>query len=183
VRYVQQPMGGIKRLSVAVVVNHKRDVDANGKPVTRPLTEDETSKITDLVREAMGFNKERGDSLNVVNSPFAGAEPVIVAEPPLWKRPDVLQMALVGGKYLLGGIVLLYLYFAVLKPLIIRIARTFEAPPALQQDDAIVQLRHDAEPMGTRPRTYQDNLDAAKTLAKSDPKMVANVVKSWVGNE
>lgn len=184
VRYVQQPMGGIKRLSVAVVVNYKRDVDAEGKPVVRPLTEDETSKITDLVREAMGFNKDRGDSLNVVNSAFAGIEPTPVVETPVWKRPEVLNMAMVGGKYLLAGIILLYLYFAVLKPLIARIAKTFEPPPPPQlEDDAVVHIKHDIEPMGSKPRTYQDNLDAAKTLAKNDPKMVANVVKSWVGNE
>lgn len=184
VRYVQQPMGGIKRLSVAVVVNYKRDVDAEGKPVVRPLTEDETSKITDLVREAMGFSKDRGDSLNVVNSAFAGFEPTPIVEPPVWKRPEVLNMAMVGGKYLLTGIILLYLYFAVLKPLIARIAKTFEPPPAPQiEEDAVVHIKHDVEPMGSKPRTYQDNLDAAKTLAKNDPKMVANVVKSWVGNE
>jgi flagellar M-ring protein FliF len=35
--------------------------------------------------------------------------------------------------------------------------------------------------MGNRPRSYQENLDAAKQLARQDPKVVANVVKSWVG--
>ncbi|HEY4542309.1 MAG TPA: flagellar basal-body MS-ring/collar protein FliF [Noviherbaspirillum sp.] len=185
VRYVQQPMGGIKRLSVAVVVNHVRGVDAEGKPTLRALTEEETNKITDLVREAMGFNKDRGDSLNVVNQPFADAAPEVIPEPPLWKRPEIIQMAMTAGKYLLVGIVLMYLYFAVLKPLIARIMRSFEppAPPQIEEDDAVVHITHDPEPMGAKARTYQDNLDAAKTLARNDPKMVANVVKAWVGNE
>lgn len=184
VRYVQQPMGGIKRLSVAVVVNHVRGVDAEGKPILRPLTEEETGKITDLVREAMGFNRERGDSLNVVNSPFAGVEPELIPEEPIWKRPEALQMAMVAGKYLLAGIVLLYLYFGVLKPLIIRLMRTFDPskpePVELIEEEPVPQIARDPEPMGKKPRTYQDNLDAAKTLAKNDPKMVANVVKAWV---
>jgi len=184
VRYVQQPMGGIKRLSVAVVVNHVPSVDAGGKPTMRPLSEDEKLKITNLVKEAMGFNEQRGDSLNVVNTPFANVEPEPVVEPPVWKRPEVLDMAMVGGKYLLGAIVLLYLYFSVLKPLFLRVLRTFD-PPALPapDEDAIVQIKNEVEPMGSKPRTYQDNLDAAKTLARNDPKMVANVVKAWVGNE
>lgn len=185
VRYVQQPMGGIKRLSVAVVVNHVPGVDADGNPTTRPLSEDERTKITDLVREAMGFNAQRGDSLNVVNTPFANVEPEPIADQPVWKRPEMLDLAMTGGKYLLAGIVLLYLYFAVLKPLISRVLRTFDPPalPAPEEEDAIVQIKHEVEPMGPKPRTYQDNLDAAKTLAKNDPKMVANVVKAWVGNE
>ena len=182
VRYVQQPMGGIKRLSVAVVVNYKKEVGKDGKVTMKPLTDDEKTQITDLVKEAMGFNKDRGDSLNVVNSPFAGAEKEVIPEMPLWKRPEVIDMGLSGGKYALGIGILLYLFFAVLKPLFAKIMKTFEPPPPPQiEQDAVVQLSHDVEPMGQKPRSYQDNLEAAKTLARNDPKMVANVVKAWVG--
>ncbi len=186
VRYVQQPMGGVKRLSVAVVVNYKKEVDKAGKVTIKPLSEAEKTQITDLVREAMGFNKERGDSLNVVNSPFAQPVKEAIVEQPIWKQPDMQQMALTVGKYLVAGLVLLYLFFKVLKPLLARIGGELMPPPpqALPEpDDVVVELSHDTEPMGTRPRTYQDNLDAAKTLARNDPKMVANVVKAWVGNE
>lgn len=61
-RVTQQPMGGIKRLSVAVVVNHRSEINKQGKPVTRALTDAEKVAITDLVKEAMGFSKERGDT-------------------------------------------------------------------------------------------------------------------------
>jgi flagellar M-ring protein FliF len=180
VRYVQQPMGGIKRLSVAVVVNYKKEVAKDGKVTMKPLTDAEKTQITDLVKEAMGFNKDRGDSLNVVNSPFAGAEKEVIPETPLWKRPEVIDMALSGGKYALGIGILLYLFFAVLKPLFARIMKTFEPPPP-PVEERMVEIEHEVEPMGTKPRTYQDNLEAAKTLARNDPKMVANVVKAWVG--
>jgi flagellar M-ring protein FliF len=65
IRYVQQPMGGLKRLSVAVVVNYKRETDKDGKVTMTPLSDTEKTQITDLVKEAMGFSKERGDTLNV----------------------------------------------------------------------------------------------------------------------
>ncbi|WP_420799633.1 flagellar basal-body MS-ring/collar protein FliF [Noviherbaspirillum saxi] len=186
VRYVQQPMGGLKRLSVAVVVNYKREVGKDGKVTMTPLTDAEKTQITDLVKEAMGFSKDRGDSLNVVNSPFAGQEKEIIPEVPLWKRAEAIPLALSAGKYLLGAIILAYLFFGVLRPLIRRIAAQFAPPPpppAEEEDeDAVVHIGHEApEPMGTKPRTYQDNLDAAKELARNDPKMVANVVKAWVG--
>ncbi len=180
VRYVQQPMGGVKRLSVAVVVNYKKEVAKDGKVTMKPLTEAEKNQITDLVKEAMGFNKDRGDSLNVVNSPFAGAEKEIIPEVPIWKRPETLTTAISVGKYLLGAAILLYLFFGVLKPLVLRIVKSFEPPPPPEEEPE-VELPQEVEPMGAKPRTYQDNLEAAKTLARNDPKMVANVVKAWVG--
>jgi flagellar M-ring protein FliF len=179
VKYVQQPMGGLKRLSVAVVVNYKKVVGKDGKVSMKPLSDAEKTQITELVKEAMGFDKERGDSLEVVNSAFAGAEKEIIPETPVWKRPDVLRTAMGFGKYAIGGAVLAYLFFGVLRPLLKRIGKTFE--PQEPVEDAVVHLSHDVEPMGSKPRTYQDNLDAAKQLAKNDPKMVANVVKAWVG--
>ncbi len=118
VRYVQQPMGGIKRLRVAVVVNHKRVVDAEGKVSLRALTEQEQQQITDLVKEAMGFNAERGDSLNVVNSPFAEAPREVIPEQPFWQPYATVDNAKTAAQYLLSTAVLLYLYFSVLRPMI-----------------------------------------------------------------
>lgn len=118
VRYVQQPMGGIKRLTVAVVVNHKRVVDAEGKVSLRALTEQEKQQLTDLVKEAMGFNAERGDSLNVVNSAFAEAPREVIPEQPFWQPYATVDNAKQAAQYLLSAAALLYLYFVVLKPMI-----------------------------------------------------------------
>ena len=179
IRYVQQPMGGVKRLSVAVVVNYKRETDAKGKVTMKALSDAEKIQITDLVKEAMGYNKDRGDTLNVVNSPFAGLEKEILIEPPLWKRPDMLQNAWAVGKYAIGGLVLLYLFFAVLKPLFNKLMAGAK-PAAISENQATVDHLAESEPMGPQGG-YQQNLHAAKELARHDPKVVANVVKGWVG--
>jgi flagellar M-ring protein FliF len=188
IRYVQQPMGGIKRLSVAVVVNHKREVDESGKVTLRPLTDAEKAQITDLVKEAMGFNKERGDSLNVVNSPFAAPEREPSVDLAIWQQPENVQIAKDSGKYLLIACVLGYLFFAYLRPLLRRIAEDVQSPlrlPAADgQDDSEITEGQLIERKGTQPRNYQKNLEMARQLAKQEPKMVANVVKTWVrGNE
>ena len=115
IKYTQQAMGGLKRLSVAVVVNYKTETDKNGKVTTRALTELEQGQITDLVKEAMGFNKERGDTLNVVNSPFAVPDKLPQVDIPLWQQPDMILTAKEIGKYLLGGIFFLYLFFNLFK--------------------------------------------------------------------
>jgi len=198
VRYVQQPMGGVKRLTVAVVINYKRTVDQTGKVVMKPLTEAEKGQIADLVREAMGFNKDRGDSLNVVNTQFnSDAEP----ELPLWKQPDMIQLAKEIGKYVLLAAVLLYLYFGVLRPIIWKItgkeekealaraqAEAAEAAAAAgvmydpDNPDAVVQLSGEAAELDERA-AYKANLETAKQWAKNDPKLVASIIKTWVNNE
>ncbi len=198
IRYTQQPMGGVKRLSVAVVINYKTETDKNGKTTTRPLTDIEKTQITDLTREAMGFNKDRGDTLNVVNSPFASPEKEPIVDLPLWKQPDVLQMAKEIAKYIGVAIVLAYLFFGFLKPMLLKMMgkdkETLEAIEAEkraqeeaekeEEEAAIVNLSKEAELEHTRHgSSYEMNLEMAKQLAKDDPRIVANVVKAWVSNE
>jgi flagellar M-ring protein FliF len=186
VRYVQQPMGGLKRLSVAVVVNYKREIDKTGKAVIKPLTDAEKSQITDLVKEAMGFNKERGDSLNVVNSPFAGMDKEILNDLPLWKQPENIELAKELGKYLIAALVLLYLFFAILRPMLRKLMGKTE-PLATAETSAEVEPIDQMENSdGTIVSVsgYQQNLQMVKQLAVNDPRVVANVVKTWVsGNE
>lgn len=202
VSYVQQPMVGVKRLTVAVVVNYKRVYNANGVPSMKPLTDAEKQQITELVREAMGFNKDRGDSLNVVNTQFS-AEPEI--EVPLWKQPNMIALALLIGKYILVIIVLLILYFRMLRPIIWNLtgkterdakakaeaeaaaaaaeAEAEEAERIANDPDAIVQLSGEGEPDFIPTISYKENLEIAKAMAKRDPRLVASVIKGWVNNE
>lgn len=199
VRYVQQPMGGIKRLTVAVVVNHKRVIGKDGKATYRPLTEAEKTEITNLVKEAMGFSQERGDSLNVVNSPFHDLEKEKEPELPIWKQPEMQEVGKEVGRYLLIALVILFLYFKLLRPLLRKLsgkdeeekAELLEAPefdengnPIVKdgegEDDATVVELSDEDPMGPVPGKYQLSLDQAKKLARENPKVVANVIKEWV---
>lgn len=204
IRYTQQGMGGVKRLSVAVVVNYKNETDKSGKITTRALTDIEKAQITDLAREAMGFNKDRGDTLNVVNSPFAGPEKETIVEVPFWKQPETIQLAKELGKYLLIAAVFAYLFFGYLKPMLYKIMgkdvaeekakkeaeeaeKLTSAEKELQQeedDDAYVNLSSEEEIQTAKQgNSYELTLDMAKELAKNDPRIVANVIKTWINNE
>jgi flagellar M-ring protein FliF len=183
VRYVQQPMGGIKRLTVAVVVNHITSVDANGKTVTRPLTDDEKTQINELAKQAMGFNAERGDSLTVVNNSFVSVEQEVLPEIALWKQPATIEMAKDAGKFLIGLIIILLLYLRLLKPMV----RTLITPvspmlPAPSDDGSVVKLssNESLSARGLGAQGYEENLVVTKQIAKENPKLVANVVTSWV---
>ncbi|MCB5189262.1 flagellar M-ring protein FliF [Methylobacillus arboreus] len=198
VRYQQQPMGGIKRLTVAVVVNHKQVVDDQGKVTSRPLTDDEKNQISDLAKQAMGFSEERGDSLSVVNSSFMPEIAEVFPEVPLWKDPQNIDMA---KEWLKNGLVLLVLfmlYRRFLRPLLRKLSPEEEKKDGLAKDDeeeqdAIVSLTggetgagdDDAEDLRTpAERGYKKNLETARQLAKDNPKVVASIVTNWVnGNE
>ncbi len=179
-KITQQPMGGVKRLSVAVVVNHKQEAGKDGKLRPRALTDEEKAAVTDLVKEAMGYNKERGDTLNVVNSAFAPATTEAIDEPPLWKQPANIALAREIGRYLLIAAVIAWLYFSQLKPVLARLRAPAPSPaPGF------------AEPLPGEPPALSakasagrlSDLDSARQVARDDPRMVANVVKNWVGAE
>jgi flagellar M-ring protein FliF len=186
IQHVRKPVGGIKRLSVAVVVNHRKVTDQNGAVSSTPLTEAQTVQITDLVKEAMGFSKERGDTLNVVNSPFTDMQQEITPELPLWKQPEMMELAQQVGKNLLIGGLILYLVLGVLRPML---KRTNQSTVPLLTEPAEEKEDQPAQPAPALKQVpqfsqYEQNLAFARQLARDDPKVVANVVKHWVtGNE
>jgi flagellar M-ring protein FliF len=180
-------MGGIKRLNVAVVVNNMPVIDKAGKVTYRPLTAAEKTQINDLAMQAMGFSKERGDSLTVVNTSFAG-EPVEVAPPvPLWENPRVIEYGKDGLRFVIGLVVLLMLYSKIMKPLLSKL--TAPSPKMMEQRETVdtAVTLGDGQAAVTSNQAvsgYDQNLLAAKQLAKDNPKMVASVVANWTnGNE
>ncbi|MFZ4626387.1 MAG: flagellar basal-body MS-ring/collar protein FliF, partial [Rhodoferax sp.] len=92
VRVVRGSTGMIKRISAAVVFNHQTTTDAKGKTTTAAMSDAQLEKMTALVRETIGFSKDRGDSVNVVTAPFTVDKQATVAVP-LWQQPEVLDLA------------------------------------------------------------------------------------------
>src|SRR6218665_2213513 len=66
VRVVRGSTGTVKRLSAAVVVNYQSVLD-KGRAVSRALTPEQIGQMTALVRESIGFDSARGDSVNLMN--------------------------------------------------------------------------------------------------------------------
>jgi len=120
VSYTKEPVGGIKRLAVAVVVNLKPSVDAEGKTTQKPLTDEEKAQVTALIKEAVGFSQDRGDTINLTNSEFKQVEKVDIPEEAFWKPYANLSTAKTVLQYLATAIVLFLLYSKVLKPLMAR---------------------------------------------------------------
>ncbi len=180
IRHVQQGAGGIRRLSVAVVVNYRGSQSAQGKRTVQALSAAELDQIQNLVKEAMGYSRERGDTLNVVNSPFA-AESSDAPELPLWRQPDNIDIAKTAGKYLLMALLALYVWFAVLRPVLRRYLQPVPPAPAASASDNVAPAAGDAaQAPDSEEQRHLENIKYARESALSDPRMVAMLIRHWM---
>ncbi|HVY82017.1 MAG TPA: flagellar M-ring protein FliF C-terminal domain-containing protein, partial [Steroidobacteraceae bacterium] len=190
--YTKTPSGRLQRLTVAVLIDNLRTTGADGKTKSTPLTPQQLEHVTQLVKDAVGFNAERGDSVNVVNSPFRDEDVPSTGDLetlPIWEQPFVRDIA----KIVAGLIVLLVLVLAVLRPLTRSLlSHTRAAAPQ------VVYAPEGAPagaPGGSPPRVangtltnapplaYEQQLAQARTLVGQDPKRVAQVVRTWVAQD
>lgn len=187
VRHTKQAIGEIRRLSAAVVLNYRKVEGKDGKPVPKPLGETEIKQVNDLVREAMGFSKERGDTLSVASAPFTVSEKAEV-EIPLWKDPENQAFLKELIKYFVLAGIIAFLYLKVVQP---SLRVMFPPPPepaeADEEEGGLVDedgVRHGGE--GEQEENveidhYAVKLHKAREISQADPKAVANIIKEWMG--
>jgi len=198
VSHVREAPGGLRRLSVAVVVDYQERPNAEGVLERGPLSDEEMTRITTLVREAVGFDAERGDSVNVINASFRPVEiPEPLPEAPVWQEPWVLDLA----KTLMAVILVLVLALTVVRPLLRSLA---ERGVASRQDEEYLArlalaaegeggvdqapgLGHEPRKALTGPqaanRSYENNLETARNIVREDPKRVAQLMKNWMASD
>ncbi|PKO36676.1 MAG: flagellar basal body M-ring protein FliF [Betaproteobacteria bacterium HGW-Betaproteobacteria-6] len=188
IRHTKQGMGDIRRLSAAVVINHRKEVDKNGQPVNKPVPDAEMKQINELVRQAMGFNNERGDSISVANAPFTADEKVDTSLP-LWKDPENISYAKDILKYLLIALIVAFLFLKIIQPSLKtmfpsvaerRAAATAEGVAGAAGHVRISGVDGDQEDQ-VRIDHYAIKVQKARDLAQADPKAVANIIKDWMG--
>lgn len=179
--------GTIRRLSVAVVLDVKQGLDADGNPVAAPYTDQELARFTTLVKEAVGFNAVRGDSVQVINAEFT--PPVALEEVPpesFWEKPWFWSVLKQAG----GAMLALLILFGVLRPVMRSLAS--HKPARYIDPDTGEELSDDqltlsgggaGNPRLPKPASYEDNLNMARQLAAQEPKRVAQVVKSWLDDK
>jgi flagellar M-ring protein FliF len=153
-----------------------------GEPQTLPISDEEITRVTNLVGGAVGYSPTRGDTIAVASSPFA--EPTTTPEEPFWKDPQVIELGKHGAPYILLLIVLVFAYFAIIRPLMRVIAPSPEDKPAQaadgeeEEDDGVTVELSGAEP---EEDSYESRLARARELARSNPKHVADLIKEWMG--
>jgi flagellar M-ring protein FliF len=192
--YTSQPAGTIRRLTVAVLIGDRSITGADGKTTKVPLNAQELARVTQLVKDAVGFDASRGDSVSVVDASLDAASAPPAQDnyqaPPLWQSPFVWTLL----RIVAGVVVVLVLVLSVLRPLV----RTLIAPvrfgaPAAPGTQALAAAGGPggagaALPSGQKESvvtalSHEQQLAQARTLVGQDPKRVAQVVRGWVGQD
>lgn len=181
VSHIRQAVGAIDRLSIAVLIDHRPGAEGAGEP----LSETEIASLTELAKQAVGFDEARGDSISVLNSPFQPQPEIAMPEPPgLLEQPWMLSLLRQG----LAAVLVLALAFVIVRPIMRALVRP-ETPALLAAGDieGTVVPAQPGLPGGQTttalPLGYDDRIAAARSLAGQDPRQVAQVVRSWVAED
>ena len=197
ISHTRQQQGRLTRLSVAVVVDDQVKVDpATGETTRAPWAAEELARFTRLVQDAVGFDASRGDSVSVINVPFAADRGEVMADIPFYSQPwfwDVI-------KQVMGVLFILVLVFGVLRPVLNNITGHGKGKQLLGVDgDAELgalgsldgELANDRVTLGgpqsillpSPSEGYDAQLNAIKSLVAEDPGRVAQVVKEWINSD
>ena len=205
--------GAIRRLSVAVVVRNampalsapkKDDKGKAKKGAAQPavpveFTPEQIERMTQLVKEALGLEAARGDTVSVSGANFLlPPVPEMLPEPPIWQQPWVWNI----GKQAAGGVFVLFLVFGVLKPTI----KSMLAKPLATGSASAAALTgpggqaalsgpgaegamlalpgssgsKEARQLGSG--SSHENIEEVKLFVAQDPRVAAQVIKGWVGD-
>ena len=190
IRHTKQSVGAIKRLSAAIVVNYRKDAVKGG---TKPLPDAELKQINDVVKEAMGYSKERGDTISLANAPFTVVDKSDL-EIPLWKDPEIVSLGKDLFKYLAIAAIIAYLLLGVVRPLLKTMfpPKEEETPPGSHIDvvageegaegeDAVNELSEAEAAKLAKATSLEKQIEEARNIAQNDPKIIANIIKEWAG--
>jgi flagellar M-ring protein FliF len=199
ISHIREAPGTVKRLSVAVLVNYRDQINDEGVVERLPIPQEELDRITALVKEAIGFDQSRGDSVNVVNASFLEQE----AMEPL-PEPSILDQAWVWRalRYGLSGLAIFFIIFSVLRPALkattaqsgmAALAGSSGEPAlALQPGAAADQIGEDQVSLSAQAQPglqhqeappYQQQFEMARSMVSTEPARVAHVVKNWVSED
>ncbi len=204
IAHVKKSVGQVKRLSVAVVVNYRMEKDKKGEAKPVPLSETELQQLTNLVREAVGYNEQRGDTVNVANAPFTEAPKSAEGES-WWKDPESQSLLREFGRYALYLVLAALIWLAVLRPLVRTVVPP--APPAPvpgdgetagegvgpdgmgatgepgsgdSDEDSLLPPEVRIEELARM--SFERKLEKAREIAVKNPKVIATMLKEWMGS-
>jgi flagellar M-ring protein FliF len=203
ISHVRETPGSLRKLSIAVVLDYVETTAEDGTTTRAPVTPERIDEITALVREAVGFNPARGDTVSVISASFvapAAAEQAEAIEPSIFEQDWVWSL----GRGLFALVVLLALIFLVLRPVMkfsaVPVAAPQQALNAPQQavaalgagegdDQVTLGGQGSGAPQMGLPGTagaaagYQQQLQMARSVATGEPERAAYVVKNWVADD
>jgi len=188
---IVMPVGEIRKLSIAVLVDGKYTKDSKGEEVYQPRDKAELDKLDDLVKKSVGFSAARGDQVVVTDMPFRPSSEDELGPPLPWtKRVSEFAPYM---KYVITLVVLLFLFVFVLRPIINLISDMGRGQqpeaPAPQEAGEIGEfgeaggLGEDGQPMADHiPEKTKilTEIDLIRQMAARDAKKFAEILRNWI---
>lgn len=191
--FTREQPGSVERLSVAVAVDDLRQGSGeNGEVNYVEWPEAELQRLTRLIQDAVGFSAARGDSVTVVNTPFAEREEPQFEPPAFYEQPWFQDSI----RPVVAGIVILALALFLVRPTLKNLAaggQSGREGGGVGEDlDGLGDIEggesiRSAMSSGSDDMLLPDNaegydreLNAVKGLIAEDPARVAQVMRQWV---
>lgn len=190
ISHTRHQVGRLTRLTVSVLVDDLPAPAAeDGKVTYVAWKEADLERLTALVKNAIGYNAARGDTVTVVNSPFLEEHTDPIEPVPFWTQTWFIDIV----KKVVGGLLVLALVLGLLRPLYRNLSRAGSS--AASSDAAMARL---VSMRGTGDRYYggieggqgllggpahQSQLATVRGLVAENPARVAQVVKHWVSKD
>jgi flagellar M-ring protein FliF len=182
ISHTSNPVGSILRLSVAVIIDDKLVTADDGSITRTPYSDEEIARFGNLVKETIGFDVNRGDSVSVINASFLEVEEPVVEAVPAWR--SLLNEAWIVNlvKQVLGALGLIIVYFIFVRPALRSLSlKNTDTENAAGSDGAgvqtlgtptQVQYAVPGQPMGTQnfgiPNLADDPNSPAATVRRKD---------------
>lgn len=183
--HTKSSMGRIERLSVAVVINHLLQTEDGNATA---MSEAELARIHTLVQEAIGYSAARGDSINIMNSPFNG----IVEEPtpPLWQQENVQALLMSMARYLMIAIIGWVMWRKLVRPAWERHQEARLHVLAMEKqarDETQAAQKRAAEQEAQLRAKQRENTELSskqlREIAEQEPRIIAQVIRQWMNKE
>lgn len=192
ISHTRHQLGRVTRLTVSVLVDDLPSATTEGEKATyAPWKEADLERLTALVKNAIGYNAARGDTVAVVNSPFLEEHLEPIEPVPFWTETWFIDLVKKG----IGGLLVLALVFGLLRPLFRNLSR---AGSTAASDAAMARLAATRAPSDRRyygelegggggmlggSGAHQSQLATVRGLVAENPERVAQVVKHWVSKD
>jgi flagellar M-ring protein FliF len=199
--YTKHQVGKVRRLSVAVVIDDRLATDPlTGEQKYETWADNEIERLSILVRDAVGFSAARGDSVNIINTPFLNngldAEEILPVN--FWEEEWFVSLI----KPLVGLLIILIMVLGLLRPILKTLARTgsetrddeeAQQLAALEaaglgsfdelSDESVTLTGGVSLALPGPGESYEQMLNSVKGLVAEDPGRVSQVIKRWINEE
>ncbi len=196
-----QQSGVIRRISVSVAVDYKMGEAAADTPAkAEPRTQAELQNIRRLLQGGVGFDVQRGDTIEVVSVPFTREAIVAAAEQPIYEQEWFMRVI----RLALAALVIIVLILAIVRPMLKKLIYPEDTSETYDEmslsrgvdlgDDTIDMLskEFDAKSVGFAadgtlmlPDLHgdEDLLKAVRALVANEPELSSLVVKNWLAED